>query len=308
MSAHFRHIAPWVKGLLVPGTTGEGWELSDEESVSVTKFALQMAREQGTKLLLGALRTDTDAVQKMISLLLPLIDTPQTLKSPTVACLSAAGVCGFAVCPPKGKSLTQTDIEAGLSIILDRGLPVALYQLPYMTDNEVAPETFEKLAHKYANLIFFKDSSGRDLIAVSTVDKGGVFLVRGAEGDYIRWLKDSGGPYDGFLLSVANSFSPELSLLIELLEAGDRVRAGEISERITKTLFKTISLVKSLPYGNPFTNANKAVDHFFAFGPRALKKEGPILKTGIRIPGDVLAATGDILKTYSLMPEKGYMD
>jgi dihydrodipicolinate synthase/N-acetylneuraminate lyase len=308
MSVHFRHIAPWVKGLLVPGTTGEGWELNDEESLSVTEFALRMARDQGTKLLLGALRTDTDAVKKMISLMLPLIDIKGTMKNGTVACLGAAGVCGFAVCPPKGKSLTQADIEAGLSVIMDMGLPVALYQLPYMTDNEVAPETFEKLAHKYSNLIFFKDSSGRDLIAASDIDKGGVFLVRGGEGDYIRWLKDAGGRYDGFLLSVTNSFSPELSLLIELLEAGDRIRAGEISERITKTIFETISLVKSLPYGNPFTNANKAIDHFFAYGPTAHKKEGPILKTGIRIPGDVLSNTGDILRTYRLMPEKGYMD
>ena len=66
--------------------------------------------------------------------------------------------------------------------------------------------------------------------------------------------------------------------------------------------------MKSLPYGNPFTNANKAIDHFFAYGPRALKKEGPILKTGIRLPGDVLSATGDILTTYHFMPESGYMD
>jgi dihydrodipicolinate synthase/N-acetylneuraminate lyase len=308
MSAHFRHIAPWIKGLLIPGTTGEGWELNDEESLSVTEFALRMAKEHGTKLLLGALRTDTDAVKKMISLMLPLIDTTGAVKGGTIANFRASGVCGFAVCPPKGKSLAQGDIEAGLSVILDMGLPVALYQLPRMTDNEVAPETFEKLAHKYSNLIFFKDSSGRDLIAASDRDKGGVFLVRGGEGDYIRWLKDAGGPYDGFLLSVTNSFSPEMSLFIELLEAGDRVRAGEISASVTKTLFETISLVKSLPYGGPFTNANKAIDHFFAYGPTAESKEGPLLKTGIRIPRDVLSATGDILRTYRLMPEKGYMD
>jgi dihydrodipicolinate synthase/N-acetylneuraminate lyase len=309
MSAHFRHIATWVKGLLVPGTTGEGWELDDNESLDVTRFALRMAREHGTKLLLGALRTDTEAVKKMISSMLPLIDIKGPLKkNETIACLRAAGVCGFAVCPPKGKSLTQAEIRSGLSAILDMGLPIALYQLPFMTDNEAAPETFAELAHKYSNLIFFKDSSGRDLIALSAVDKGGVFLVRGAEGDYIRWLKDADGPYDGFLLSVANSFSPELSVLIEFLETGDRIRAGEISERITKTLFKTISLVKTLPYGNPFTNANKAIDHFFAYGPSARKKEGPILKTGTRLPPDVLAATGDILQTYSFMPEKGYLD
>ena len=27
MSAHFRHILPWVKGFLIPGSTGDAWEL-----------------------------------------------------------------------------------------------------------------------------------------------------------------------------------------------------------------------------------------------------------------------------------------
>ncbi len=308
MTAHFRNMSPWIRGLLIPGTTGEGWELSAEESLSVTGFALQMSREYKTRLLLGALRTDVTAVREMITRMMTLIEETAAMNGETVNILSAAGVCGFAVCPPKGKSLSQADIEAGLSTIMEMGLPVALYQLPFVTENEVAPETFEKLVHQYPNLIFFKDSSGRDLIAASSVDKTGVFLVRGGEGDYVRWLKNADGPYDGFLLSVANSFAPELTLLMEYIEAGDRQSASEISERVTKTLFGTIALVKALPFGNPFTNANKAIDHFFAFGRSAGVKEGPVLKGGIRISGDILSATGDVLRKYGLMPEKGYLE
>jgi dihydrodipicolinate synthase/N-acetylneuraminate lyase len=308
MAAHFRNMSPWVGGLLIPGTTGQGWDLNDEESLSVTGFALQMSREYETRLLLGALRTDMTAVREMIDRMTTLIEKTVAMKGETVDILSAAGVCGFAVCPPKDKSLSQTDIEAGLSTILEMGLPVALYQLPSVTENEVAPEAFQRLVHRYPNLIFFKDSSGRDSIAASSVDKGGVFLTRGGEGDYIRWLKDAGGPYDGFLVSVANSFAPQLTSFKKYIESGDHQRAGEISERVTKALFETVALVGPLPCGRPYTNANKSIDHFFAFGRSAWAKEGPMLRGGVRIPSDILSATGDVLRKYGLMPEKGYLE
>jgi dihydrodipicolinate synthase/N-acetylneuraminate lyase len=308
MAAHFRNMSPWVGGLLIPGTSGQGWDLNDEETLSVTSFALQMSREYKTRLLLGALRTDMTAIREMIARMMKLIETTVAMKGETVNILSATGVCGFAVCPLKGKSLSQTDIEAGLSTILEMGLPVALYQLPSVTENEAAPETFQRLVRRYPNLIFFKDSSGRDFIAASSVDKGGVFLARGAEGDYIRWLKAAGGPYDGFLLSVANSFAPQLTSFKKYIDSGDHQRAGEISERVTKALFETVALVGPLSCGRPYTNANKSIDHFFAFGRSALAKEGPMLRGGIRIPSDILSATGDILRKYGLMPEKGYLE
>jgi dihydrodipicolinate synthase/N-acetylneuraminate lyase len=41
MSAHFRHIVPWVKGFLIPGSTGDGWELDEQETMKVAKFSLR---------------------------------------------------------------------------------------------------------------------------------------------------------------------------------------------------------------------------------------------------------------------------
>jgi 4-hydroxy-tetrahydrodipicolinate synthase len=308
MSAHFHSISPWIRGLLIPGTTGEGWELDDRETMQVTEFALGLARKYGTRLLLGVLRTDIEAVKRIISDMITLIPHGEGTTPRMTESLRAAGVCGFAVCPPKGRSLSQTEIEAGLVVIMEMGLPIALYQLPYITENEVAPETFEKFVKRYPHLIFFKDSSGRDLIALSKVDKTGVFLVRGGEGDYIKWLKDAGGPYDGFLLSVTNVFSPALSSMIKYLENGDLQNARDLSEKVSKALFKVIGCVRQLPYGNPFTNANKAIDHFFAFGPAAAAKEGPLLKTGVRLPKEVLVETGAMLDAFGLMPGKGYLE
>ncbi len=308
ISAHLQSIIPWVSGFFIPGTTGDGWELSDEDTLGLMEFALQSAQKHKIKLLVGALKADVDDMKRMISRMLPIIQRHSGLQGTGAEIFKKANVSGFAVCPLRGHSRTQTEIESSLSAILDLGLPTALYQLPFVTENEVFPETFEILVRKYSNLIFFKDSSGADRIGLSSVEKGGVFLVRGGEGDYAKWLKEGGGCYDGFLLSIANCFAPELSSIIGNLEKGDKEKAREISERLTRILFGAFSLVKTITCGNPYTNANKAFDHFYAFGPMAQSKEGPMLKGGCRIPGEVIEAIGDLLKSQQLMPEKGYLE
>jgi dihydrodipicolinate synthase/N-acetylneuraminate lyase len=308
MHVHFNYVFPWVKGFLIPGSTGDGWELTEDETLEVADFAIQQARTHEISLLLGVLKADVEAMKRTISRMIKLLQENQTVKQDAGQILQADHVCGFTICPPRGKSFTQPEIEAGLSAILDMGMPTALYQLPQVTGNEVAPETFERLVQKYSNLVFFKDSSGQDNIATSDVYKGGVFLVRGAEGSYAHWLTGTGGCYDGFLLSTANCFSQNLSYLIESLEKNDQGKARDISEGLTTVVSEVFALVQPLPYGNPFTNANKTIDHFFAFGPSANTTEGPMLHEKIRIPQDVIQATGAILTDHSLMPEKGYME
>jgi dihydrodipicolinate synthase/N-acetylneuraminate lyase len=308
MAAHFNHIVPWVKGFLIPGSTGDGWELDDEETLMVADFAMRQAETLDIRLLLGVLKSDPEKMKRTISTFFALgKGKGPTLKGVTDRSLRDKGVCAFTVCPPAGKTLSQAEIEAGLSQILDMDLPTALYQLPQVTGNEASAETFGRLVQAYSNLIFFKDSSGQDRIAMSAVEKGGVFLVRGAEGDYARWLKEADGPYDGFLLSTANCFPHEIRAVIEGIETGDRDKAGRISEKLTAVILEVFNLVQSLPFGNAFTNANKAIDHFFAFGPSARAVEGPMLHAKVRIPDEILSQTGDLLARHHLMPAKGYL-
>jgi len=305
MSRHFDHIVPWVKGFLIPGSTGDGWVLDDEQTRGVADFAVRQARNHDIHLLLGVLKSDAPTMIRTVS---ALLDTDVRRSDPEelASALTAKNVCGFTVCAPTGKMLTQSDIEAGLTEFLSLGMPTALYQLPQVTENEIAPETFARLIAKHANIVFFKDSSGQDRIAASESDKGGVFMVRGAEGDYARWLKESGGSYDGFLLSTANCFAGGLASLIDGLETNDRGKSEEISARLSAAIGDVFTLVQALPHGNPFTNANKAIDHFFAYGPEASDKEGPMLHAGVRLPDAVIRATGAVLEKYLLMPEAGY--
>jgi len=307
MEAHLAWMMPRVKGYLVPGSTGDGWDLDDAETEIVVRFAVDMARRKGVKVLLGALRRKTVDVTGLIDRYLDILMT-LTGKADPLAALLAAGVSGFTVCPPAGKDLDQATSSAALEIVLNKGLPTALYQLPQVTGNETAPETFARLVAKNPNLILFKDSSGADRIALSGVDAGGVFLVRGAEGDYARWLRSAGGPYDGFLLSTANSFPAGLLAVVRGIREGRLEEAGKISAAISGAVGEVFALVGEIPCGNAFTNANKAIEHFMAFGPEAAGREGPMLHGGIRIPAGIIEATGRALRRHGRMPGKGYLE
>jgi dihydrodipicolinate synthase/N-acetylneuraminate lyase len=307
MSAHLGHLGQWVNAYLIPGTTGDAWELGDRETVELIKFAVAEARKRNFVLLLGVLRPDAAAVRTLLDEMMTLVRS-MTGKVEMAVCLRSARIVAFTVCPPKGAALTQAEIESDLSAVLHRGVPTALYQLPQMTENEIVPETFERLVKKHANLIFFKDASGNDRIALSDVDKGGVFLARGVEGDYAQSLKDDGGPYDGFLLSTANCFPIQLTSVIRDVENHNLRTAMETSNRIATAFREVSALVASMPLGNAFTKVNKAIDHFSAFGPSVRGKEGPLLHAGVRVAADIISGTSDILARLDLMPRKGYLE
>merc|ERR1719395_1630 len=112
-------------------------------------------------------------------------------------------------------------MEASLSTFLSKGSPVAVYQLPQVTEVTMPVDMLRRLADKYETFLFFKDSSGEDATALSGVSLDGVFMVRGAEGKYAEWLANpiqSG--YHGFLLSTANVYPVPLTALIQKIAAG----------------------------------------------------------------------------------------
>ncbi len=290
VTAHLRHLAPQVKGFLIPGSTGDGWEMSDVEIRELLGLAQEQTAQLGLHLLIGVLKTDDAEAKRVIA-------EPRS-----------GEFTGFTVCPPQGKELSQETIRDAMAGVLELGFPTALYQLPQVTQNEMSPETLAELAARFPNFILFKDTSGADRVANSGRDFGGVFLVRGAEGDYARWLKAGGGPYDGFLLSTANCFGRELHQLIELLGAGRRDEAQRLSERLSAVVKEVFALVAGVPDGNAFANANKAMDHFFAHGPKAANVTPPRLHAGSRLPVEVIRQTGAALKRHDFMPAAGYLE
>jgi dihydrodipicolinate synthase/N-acetylneuraminate lyase len=221
--------------------------------------------------------------------------------------LGKARVSGFVICSPRGKDVSQSEIERWFETILKAGIPTALYQLPQVTQNEMSAELVARMAARFSNFIMFKDSSGADRVIASGQDIGGVFTVRGAEGNYAKWLKAAGGSYDGFLLSTANCFAKEFREMISDLSEGRVEAANNMSGRLTEAVSAVFALVSPFPHGNAFANANKAMDHFFAYGPKAATVSPPRLHAGSFLPGEMIVETGKILQRYDLMPSKGYL-
>jgi dihydrodipicolinate synthase/N-acetylneuraminate lyase len=298
MTAHFRQLRPWVGGFLVPGSTGDGWELSDPEREQVFQFVFDQCATSQAHLLAGILKpTEAEITEHWARVEL-------WVKGLSARCPGFNPFRGFAVCPPRRATAEQ--MESALEKILHRGQPTALYQLPQMTENEMSPELIAKLAARFSNFILFKDSSGGDHVASQRTDNG-IFFTRGAEGDYARWLRAQGGPYDGFLLSTANCFPAQLKGIIDQVLAGHHAQAQKESARITEVVNAVFTLVKALPQGNAFANANKAIDHFNAYGPNARRQSAPRLHAGSRLPPEIIEETEAVLRRADLLPARGYL-
>src|SRR5262249_1876484 len=191
-AAHWRYLSRYVGGVLIPGSTGDGWELTKPERRELLKLGVKLATQVDLQILIGTLHPDAEETFALIQ------EDISWLKShfgegEITSVLTKARVCGFTVCAPRGQELTQDAIGRALNSVLELGLPTAIYQLPQVTQNEISSEVAADLARRHHNFIFFKDTSGSDKVALSGKTLPGVFTARGAEGEYVRWLKISGG-------------------------------------------------------------------------------------------------------------------
>lgn len=293
-----------VRGILVPGSTGDGWQLAADDKQALVAGIVDLAAPRGLALLIGVLEPTGSAMRESMTRTMRWL-CQRAGTDDAVAALRRASVAGFTFCAPHGAALTQPALADALDTLLTTGLPAALYQLPQVTGNEIAPATVAALAARHANLLMLKDTSGADRVA----EAGGIdlFLMRGAEGGYSRHLKLGGGRYDGLLLSSANGFGPQLAELIEHLRAGRRAAADALSTRLEGAVDAAFAAAAPLPFGNAFTNANKAIDHFMAHGPDAARAAPPRVQSGEHLPIELITSTGAALERHGLMPERGYL-
>lgn len=283
---HLQRIAPHVRGILVPGSTGEGWEMSDQQIEQLLAIVLPRAAELKMRVLIGILKTETAQVLRAVEGLGRFLEDP--------------AVVGITVCAAKGSELTQAEIRSGLARVLALGIPTALYQLPQVTLNEMTAETVSSLASEFANFIMFKDTSGEDRVANTLKDHQGVFMVRGSEKQgYSQWLRSSGGNYDGFLLSTANCFAGELHQTIQHCDAGQQSQAEQLSQQISQRVAAAFDVVSRLRIGNAFTNANKALDHLLVYGSSYRDHPTPMLIGGSRLPIELIESLAERLETIA---------
>ena len=96
--------------------------------------------------------------------------------------------------------------------------------------------------------------------------------------------------------------------MADQLSAGESGPARELSRRLSGAVEEVLKQAGGLRDGNPFANGMKAIDHYFAYGPGALKAPPPRLHAGSFLPADFLRATAEILRRQELMPGQGYLE
>lgn len=305
MAAHYRIMAPLVGVFLVPGSTGDGWLMDDAMMLDALELCGGFAVQYGGGILAAVLKPE---LSDMLSCIEKVRDAvaAKTGRRDTQGFIDA-GLKGITVCAPAGADRTRDEIEGALRTVLDAGLPTALYQLPQITKNEISPEVFARLAADYPNFYLFKDTSGNDRVALSRVETKGVVLVRGMEGGYARWYKANGGPYDGFLLSTANGFAPELTQILSLSDAGDRAQAQALSDRLDALIAALLDLVGLVPCSNIFANSARIADHLRAYGNAWATSPAPCLPDGSRLNADLLARGIGLIQAAGFTSTNGYL-
>jgi 4-hydroxy-tetrahydrodipicolinate synthase len=295
VAAHLTFVRPWVRQFLLAGSTGDGWEMSLEQLLVLVRLTSRPDLFKGTRFLVGALRPTTEGV---IEWARAIENTIAEMKTP------AGEFRGLAVCPPVDANASQPDIVRHYERVLAAtSSEIAVYQLPQVTHCSIEPDTMRALAGN-PRITMFKDTSGKDAVALSGFT--GPRMVRGAEGDYVDMLQPT-GLYQGWLLSTGNAFGSHLRRMLDLLEADRREEALAISRVLTVVVNEMFAAAAKLPFGNPFSNANRAVDHLWAYGSGWANAPAPLTISGNELPKELLETASDIVGRFPVLPERGYL-
>lgn len=299
IEAHIRAIRPFVHQFMLAGSTGDGWELTEDQYHEWLAFAAETTVfDADCKILIGALRPTTHEViafAKAAEHRLPDLGRP------------GSRFVGLAVCPPIDPHADQHRIiDHYEQVLATTRSPMAVYQLPQVTQCTIQPATLQKLARNHDRIVMFKDSSGQDVVADANVDLLGVILVRGAEGDYVEALKPF-GPYDGWLLSTANVFADRLRTMLNQIDGGAAPAAKNRSAELSEAVSRMFAEVGSLPSGNAFANANRALDHLLACGDAWRNVATPVLPNTMPMEANLIEAIQRAVAPMAPIPPQGYL-
>ena len=309
-SAHIKHLSDNVWQYLVAGTTGDGWELSDELLLEWISFIQDdEVFNEKHKILFGAFSETTEGVISKARLIEEAIQQKPL----------NANYVGLTICAPIAPDATQEEITTHFEQIIEATIsPIAIYQLPQVVKCEIAPKTLHRLTEKTGRIILFKDTSGKDIVANSKLPMSGTKLLRGAEGNYSEQISEN-GLYDGLLLSTANCFQSDLRNIIyklqdaEIYEVEDNknvslsaMMAERDSIRLSTLVHSLFEVAATLPDGNAFSNINRAVDHIFCHGSD-WKSKNVKLVSGNVLDKNFIAKVASMLNDANYNIETGYM-
>ncbi len=133
---HLQEIAQNVGGVLIPGSTGEGWEMELPARLSLLEQVLPLIKDNELAISIGILRTSSERVfSDLDSITARLMVWSQ--KKQLKQALDYYNIKGFTICNPKGTNISQDLLIAFWEKVLTLGYPMIFYQLPQVTGNEL---------------------------------------------------------------------------------------------------------------------------------------------------------------------------
>ena len=275
MTEALEAIYPYSRGVLVPGSTGDGWVLSQECQEDLVRFFLRGFEFGKFSMMIGALKPTAEETIASVERWCEILRDESGKEDPAEA-MQNLDVKAFVFCVPAGVDRREEQIKE-MSRILDLGLPMAFYQLPLVTGVTVDPEVVAELACRYDNLIVAKDSGGKDEMALSRLLGERLMLLRGAEGDPSGMILGESPVYDGLLLSTVNCFANEHRDLMD----GKRTYAGygdvigEVFGAVTE------------PVSNAFSDAVRAICWAKKYGTEA-ERTDCYCYNGAKLPPELI--------------------
>ncbi len=295
---HMRSLRPHIRSILVAGSTGDGWELDPRGFDQVLGALLDRdAFPPEVDVLIGLLRPSTEEVLARLDQVRTFIGRAKP----------AARIVGVAVCPPVDADLDQAGILRHCEAVIEASpWPVSLYQLPQVTRCSMSPGTVSTLARN-RNVAMFKDSSGADLVTRADEDYGDLLLLRGFEGSYLEHLRPR-GRYHGWLLSTGNVFAARLRGILRAHADGETALAADLSLWLDADVGMLFGDAAAVPFGNAFSNANRAADHVLAHGVAGWRDvEPPETIAGRRLPLHVLETAERAILAHVVGEPSGYL-
>ncbi len=208
-----------VDGFVPCGTTGEFASLTQDERTAVVETTVDAAPD-GAPVVAGAAGTAVETVRQRIS------------------DVAAAGAdAALTVSPyyvtPSEPSSNQAFFER---VVDDSPIPIYLYNIPSVVDDEIAPETVEALAER-ESVVGLKDTSG-DLTHVTDVlDRvpDDFEVLQGFDGQLVPGLymgMDAG-------VNATSHVVPEaVTSAVEAVRADDHGRARDLQRHVVDPLFR----------------------------------------------------------------------
>ena len=221
-------IAGHTDAIIVCGTTGEPSTMTEEERVSVIKFAVEKVKKR-VPVIAGTGGNNTREAIEM------------SKKAESL------GADGLLVVTPYYNKATQEGLFLHYKAIADAvNIPIIMYNVPSRTGLNLLPETAVRIARECKNVVAIKEASGNiDQIAnLAKIGRDVLDIYSGNDDEVVPILSLGGIG----VISVLSNLAPQEThdMVMEYLE-GDRTKALDIQLKYLDVIHALFCEVNPIP-------------------------------------------------------------